>query len=144
MNRHLSLRSGNPALKKDTFQNLTYSEIDRMTLEGTVNKTIISLLILLLTASYTYTNANVSYVWIGFIVGFILAITTIFKKEWAPYTVPLYAAFEGLALGGISFIYASMYTDIVQQAIFLTVGIFSALLFLLIVFFLILAIITLN
>ena len=55
--------------------------------------------------------------------------TTIFKKEWAPYTVPLYAAFEGLALGGISFIYASMYTDIVQQAIFLTVGIFSALLF---------------
>ena len=81
MNRHLSLRSGNPALKKDTFQNLTYSETDRMTLEGTVNKTIISLLILLLTASYTYTNANVSYVWIGFIVGFILAITTIFKTN---------------------------------------------------------------
>ena len=129
MNRHLSLRSGNPALKKNTFQNLAYSETDRMTLEGTVNKTIISLLILLFTASYTYSNGNINYVLIGFIVGLILAIITIFKKEWSPYTVPLYAGFEGLALGGISFIYASMYTGIVQQAIFLTVGIFSALLF---------------
>ena len=62
MNRHLSLRSGNPALKKNTFQNLAYSETDRMTLEGTVNKTIISLLILLFTASYTYSNGNLSYV----------------------------------------------------------------------------------
>ena len=65
----------------------------------------------------------------GFIIGFVLAIVTIFKKEWAPYTVPFYAIFEGLALGGISYVYASMYTGIVQQAIFLTFGIFGSLLF---------------
>ena len=51
--------------------------------------------------------------------GFIIAIITIFKKHWSPYTVPLYSILEGLALGGISAIYNSMYTDIVQQAIFL-------------------------
>ena len=54
---------------------------------------------------------------------------TIFKKTLSPYTVPLYAVFQGLALGGISAIYNNMYTGIVQQAIFLTFGIFAALLF---------------
>ncbi len=129
MNRHLSLRSGNPALSKNTFKNMDFSQSNRMTLEGTVNKTIIALILLFASASYSFSNANTGFVWFGFIVGFILAIVTIFKKEWAPYTVPLYAVFEGLALGGISYIYASMYTGIVQQAIFLTFGIFGSLLF---------------
>ena len=129
MNRHLSLRSGNPALTKNTFKNMDFSNADRMTLEGTVNKTIIALLLLFFSASYSFSTANVSFVWFGFIAGFILALVTIFKKHLAPYTVPLYAIFEGLALGGVSYIYASMYTGIVQQAIFLTFGIFGSLLF---------------
>ena len=129
MSRHLSLRSGNPALTKNTFKNLEFSNSNKMTLEGTVNKTIIGLLLLFFSASYSYSNANTSFVWMGFIIGFVLAMITIFKKEWAPYTVPLYAIFEGLALGGISYVYASMYTGIVQQAIFLTFGIFGSLLF---------------
>ena len=129
MNRHLSLRSGNPALTKNTFKNISFSDSNRMTLEGTVNKTIIALTLLLFSASYTYSSANTSLIWLGFIAGLILAIVTIFKKELAPYTVPAYAVFEGLALGGISYIYASMYTGIVQQAIFLTFGIFGSLLF---------------
>ena len=129
MNRHLSLRSGNPALSKNTFKNIDFSQSNRMTLEGTVNKTIIALILLFTSASYSFSNANTGFVWFGFIVGFILALVTIFKKEWSPYTVPLYAIFEGLALGGISYIYASIYTGIVQQAIFLTFGIFGSLLF---------------
>ena len=129
MNRHLSLRSGNPALNQNTFKNLELSNTERMTLEGTVNKTIIALLLLFFSASYSFNSGGVQFVWLGFIVGFILALVTIFKKHWAPYTVPLYAIFEGLALGGISFIYASMYTGIVQQAVFLTFGIFGSLLF---------------
>ena len=117
------------ALKQNTFKNLEFSNTEKMTLEGTVNKTIIALLLLFFSASYSYSNANTSFVWMGFIIGFVLAIVTIFKKEWAPYTVPFYAIFEGLALGGISYVYASMYTGIVQQAIFLTFGIFGSLLF---------------
>ena len=69
--------------------------------------------------------------WLNFVleVGFITALITIFKKQWSPTTVPIYAALEGLALGGISAMYEHMYTGIVQQAIFLTMGIFGALLF---------------
>ena len=74
-------------------------------------------------------TSNTGFIFIGLIVGIVLAIATIIKKTWSPITVPLYAICEGLALGGISSIYESMYTGIVQQAIFLTLGIFTALLF---------------
>ena len=126
---HLSFRSGNPALSAKTFQNLEPSSAGVMTLDGTVNKIAISLMILLFCSYYTFSTQNVSFIFIGIIGGLIIAIITIFKKQWAPYTVPLYAALEGLALGGISSIYEHMYTGIVQQAIFLTMGIFAALLF---------------
>ena len=100
-----------------------------MTLDGAVNKTAISLLLLMCAAYYTYSNGDLSLIWPGFIGGFIVAIITIFKKEWSPITVPIYAVLEGLALGGISSVYAHEYTGIVQQAIFLTFGIFATLLF---------------
>ena len=124
------IRSGNPALSKKTFDNLTIGSSNVMTLDGTVNKTAISMGILLLSAYYTYSNAIMSYIMIGFVGGFILAIATVFKKEWAPITVPIYAALEGLALGGLSKIYANAFEPgIVPQAIMLTLGILFALLF---------------
>jgi len=126
----LGFRSGNPALTKKTFEGLeSDSSNATMTLDGTVNKTSLSLLILLFCAYYTYSSQNTSFIFLGFIGGFITALVTIFKKTLSPYTVPLYAVFQGLALGGISAIYNNMYTGIVQQAIFLTFGIFAALLF---------------
>jgi uncharacterized YccA/Bax inhibitor family protein len=101
-----------------------------MTLDGAVNKTAISMGILLLAAYYTYSNAIMDYILIGFIGGFIVAIVTIFKKEWSPITVPIYAVLEGLALGGISKMYANAFEPgIVPQAIMLTLGILFALLF---------------
>ena len=124
------IRSGNPALSKKTFENLSVPSSAVMTLEGTVNKTAISLAILLLSAYYTYSNAIMSYVFIGFIGGFILALITIFKKEWAPTTVPIYAVLEGLALGVVSKMYADAFEPgIVPQAIILTLGILFSLLF---------------
>jgi uncharacterized YccA/Bax inhibitor family protein len=70
------------------------------------------------------------YVLIGSSGGCVLALVTIFKKEWSPVTVPIYAALEGLALGGISKMYANAFEPgIVPQAIMLTLGILCALLF---------------
>ena len=124
------IRSGNPALSKKTFENLRTTSDGVMTLDGAVNKTAISMGILLLAAYYTYSNAIMDYILIGFIGGFIVAIVTIFKKEWSPITVPIYAVLEGLALGGISKMYADAFEPgIVPQAIMLTLGILFALLF---------------
>lgn len=127
MSGHLSLRSGNPVLSKETFTNTVLSS-DKMTIEGTVNKTAISLLLLVGTGYFTFDVIS-PFLLIGAgIGGFILAIVTIFKKEWAPITVPLYAIFEGALLGGISYIYNSSYNGIVTNAILLTVGILVSLL----------------
>ena len=124
------IKSGNPALSKKTFENLRTTSDGVMTLDGAVNKTAISMGILLLAAYYTYSNAIMDYILIGFIGGFIVAIITIFKKEWSPTTVPIYAVLEGLALGGVSKMYADAFEPgIVPQAIMLTLGILFALLF---------------
>jgi len=129
MNRNISFRSGNPALNANVFESFNRTHQDQMTLNGTVNKTGISLLILFISACFTFNYQMINLIWFGIIGGLILAIVTIFKKEWAPTTVPLYALLEGIALGGISSIYDSMYTGIAQQAVFLTFGVFCSLLF---------------
>ncbi|MDG1763211.1 MAG: Bax inhibitor-1/YccA family protein [Flavobacteriaceae bacterium] len=127
MSGHLSLRSGNPVLSKETFTNTVLSS-DKMTIEGTVNKTAISLLLLVGTGYFTFDVISPVLLIGAGIGGFILAIVTIFKKEWAPITVPLYAIFEGALLGGISYMYNSSYNGIVTNAILLTVGILVSLL----------------
>ena len=130
MANHLSLRSGNPALSSATFKGISsISSGETMTINGTVNKTAISLTLLLLAGYYTYINQLFIFIPIGIIGGLILAIVTIFKKEWAPKTVPLYAILEGLAMGGISVYYNNLYEGIVPQAILLTLSILFCLLF---------------
>ena len=127
MRNHLSLRSGNPVLTKQTFNNISSSS-GRMTIEGTVNKTALSLFLLVGTGYLTFNPINPAIIFTCGIGGFIVAIITVFKKQWAPITVPIYAILEGALLGGISFMYNSLYDGIVTNAIFLTVGILLALL----------------
>ena len=101
-----------------------------MTLEGTINKTSLSLLVLMATAFYTWNNPSPALMMIGGIGGFIVAMVTIFKKHLASYTTLMYSALEGLLLGGVSRFYEMSYGDgIVGQAIFLTFSIFASLLF---------------
>jgi uncharacterized YccA/Bax inhibitor family protein len=129
------IRSSNPALNDNTFtRNLSYSEESRMTLMGAVNKTAILLCVLVLAASITWkmvltreSGAGI-FIWGGAIAGFIVAVVTIFKKNWAPFTAPLYAALKGLFIGGISAYFAALYDGIVMQAAGLTFGILFALL----------------
>ncbi|SVC77025.1 uncharacterized protein METZ01_LOCUS329879, partial [marine metagenome] len=128
VNPHLSMRSGNPALSAKTFKNAIGTGTEKMTIGGTVNKTAMSLLLLMATASYTWTNPSPALMMFGLFGGLIMAIITIFKKTWAPYTVSGYALLKGLALGGISRFFEMQYPGIVSQAVFLTFGILAALL----------------
>ena len=66
---------------------------------------------------------------VGIFGGLIAAIITVFKRHLAPYTTPIYALLEGLALGGISRFFETLYPGIVNQAVFLTFGTLAALLF---------------
>ena len=135
MSAHLALRSGNPALTADTFTRVPpLAGHDSMTIAGTVNKTAMSLALLLVAAMFVWGKGAqgelpMFWVWGGVIGGFVVAMATVFKPVWAPYTTPLYAALEGVALGGISYVFEQMYPGIVAQAVFLTFGTLGALLF---------------
>ncbi|MBD3379189.1 MAG: hypothetical protein GF408_01860 [Candidatus Omnitrophica bacterium] len=119
------LRSGNPALKGEIFSR-TYSGAGggTMTLQGTVNKTFILLLLAALSAGFVWSNPGAMMVFTmpALIVGLILAVVPIFKKEWAGITAPFYALVEGVVIGGVSYFFEAQYPGIVIKAVALTFG----------------------
>ena len=132
---HLSYRSGNPALSSKTFENAIRTnrgpiiKDDVMTIKGTVDKTAICLVLLISAGYFSFEENSTTLMIGGFIGGLIMLIVTIFKKHLSPITVPLYALFQGLLLGGISFMYGQLYDGIVFNAIMITLSILISLLF---------------
>jgi uncharacterized YccA/Bax inhibitor family protein len=122
------MRTSNPALTEKAFKGqVAYGEA--MTLQGTVNKTGLLLLCVVATAAWTWglshsLEPTAALPWMigGLIGGFIFALVTIFKQNWAPFTAPIYALLEGLALGGISAIFERSYPGVAIQAVGLTLG----------------------
>ena len=121
------MRSGNPALTKKTFENLSTASSEVMTLDGAVNKTGI---LLSLCFGGAFIGWNIPALIIpAVIIGFILALVTIFRsKEKAGTTAPLYALAQGIFLGGITLMYENAFDGIAIQAIGLTFGILASLL----------------
>lgn len=120
------LRSNNPVLKEKAFTGELLTG-EAMSIQGTVNKTGLLLLFVVVTAAWTWglshsENPEAAYPWMlgGFLGGFVIAFLTVFKKTWAPFTAPLYALCQGLALGGISALFERSYPGIAVQAVSLT------------------------
>ena len=124
------MRTANPALNDKTFQQVgTVGYSEAMTIQGTVNKTGMMLLLLIASAAYTWSlyiegNSESLMMWmlVGMIGGLITAFVTVFKKEWSPVTAPVYAVLQGFALGGISALFEARFEGIVIQAVALTFG----------------------
>src|SRR6266700_1612592 len=122
------MRTSNPALNEKAFKGqVAFGEA--MTLQGTVNKTGFLLLCVVATAAWTWGLSHspapeAAGPWMigGVFGGFIVALVTIFKKQWAPLTAPIYALLEGLALGGISAMFERSYPGVAMQAVGLTFG----------------------
>lgn len=124
-------KSGNPALNDKRFQGFgSVPQDSRMTLEGTVNKTGLLLLIIIGSAYYSWTHptSGMPLIGISALVGFILAIITSFKPQWSPVTAPLYGIAEGLFLGAVSLFFEAQFPGIVMRAVGLTFGVFISLL----------------
>ena len=122
------MRTSNPALNEKAFK-AQVAIGDAMTLQGTVNKTGVLLLCVVATAAWTWGLSHspapeAVYPWMigGLVGGFVVALVTIFKKNWSPFTAPIYALLEGLALGGISSIFEKTYPGVAIQAVGLTLG----------------------
>ncbi len=114
------MRTSNPALNSNAFR-LAEGE-GAMTINGTVNKTFILLCLAAVSAHWAWGKIleATGLMMLGLIGGFIVALVTIFKKEWAKVTAPVYALLEGLVLGGVSALFEKSYPGIVIQAVALT------------------------
>ena len=130
------MRTANPALNEKVFTQYPRLAVgEAMTIEGTVNKTGLLLLVVMLAAFYTwgrFTAGQTQLVNIlmlgGVLGGLIMALVTAFKPAWSPMTAPIYAALEGLFLGGISAFANRYYPGVVFQAVLLTFGVAFSLL----------------
>jgi uncharacterized YccA/Bax inhibitor family protein len=136
------MQSGNPVLRNKDFGVVSG---EPMTMDGTVGKTAILFVLLLIAAGWTWVRFNAvlaeagpqaalatvsPFIWGGLLVGFGLALVTVFKSAWAPVTAPLYAMAEGFAIGGLSAFFELRYSGIVVQAVGLTFGVLAMMLFL--------------
>ncbi len=116
-----------------------------MTVNGAISKTFILLAILSATAIYSW-NASFQHeldpaVLIGAAIGgMVLAMITIFVPKTAPWLAPVYAGFEGIFLGAISYLIENgligrhvargiVFPGIAMQAVALTCGTLFVMLF---------------
>lgn len=124
--------SSNPYLQGKAFQNTgngaTLADDEKMTVNGAVNKTFFLGTIMLAAAGVSYTFPSSLLTWGGAIAGLIVVIVASRRVEQSSTWGPLYAVFEGLFLGGITAMYASMFDGIVLQAVTLTFAVFFAML----------------
>src|SRR6202020_2119486 len=102
------MKTSNPALNVNSFRVDQAVSGEAMTLTGTVNKTGILLICVVATAAWSWSrffraataDAILPLMGMGLVGGFVVAMVTIFKKEWSPFTPPFFPLLEGVALGG--------------------------------------------
>ena len=107
-----------------------YATPQRMTLDDVIMKTGILLAIVVgVGAACWMLQVPIGVALLAGIVGFVLAMVNIFKKQVSPGLVMAYAAAQGVFLGVISASYEAAYQGIVVQAIVGTSAVFAAVLF---------------
>ncbi len=128
-------RSSNPAFRSEYFQS-TAAAGQVMTIQGTINKIGFLMLLLIASGSFTWKMALEgvaslqSMMYLGIFGGLITALFTVFSPRNARFSAPIYAVFEGLALGGISGLFHMAYQGIVLNAVMLTLATLFGMLFL--------------
>src|ERR1700730_3454006 len=106
-NRNWLTRTSNPSLNERTFAGLPRASAagEAMTLQGTINKSFLLLVVLLTAALWPWSQyfgsgnpaAVAPAIMIGLLGGLVLGLIISFKATLAPYLSLPYAACEGLA-----------------------------------------------
>ena len=118
----------NPTLNENIFERVSALDTrNAMTLQGSINKTFLLLFICVAAAMFTWTHpqfAASGLIWLLALGAFAVAVVTAFKPNFSPFTAPVYAALEGLLLGGISAAYNAQFNGIVFNAVAATLLVF--------------------
>ncbi|WP_297438141.1 Bax inhibitor-1/YccA family protein [uncultured Clostridium sp.] len=117
-------RKGNPVILKGLDMTKGDVSYERMTLAGTIAKSIILFLILGASFLYSYSmtiNGGSNILVASGIISVVLVIVTMIKPKIAKYTAIIYAAAQGFLLGAVSNVINGIYPGIATQAIFITI-----------------------
>lgn len=126
--------SGNPLFGERLYQNVEVGS-SGMTVKGTVNRLAMLLAMTLITACWSWQQFSVDpgagMLWAmgGAMVGLVMVLVLMFKRELAGYMAPVYALAEGVFLGAVSASFEQRFGGIVIQAVLLTFGVMFAMLF---------------
>jgi len=101
----------------------TAADTDRMTYGDTIAKTALLFVILLATAAVGWFIPSLTFV--GAIIGLGLGLVNAFKKSPSAPLILLYAAAQGLFVGGISRIFEENWGGVVMQAVVATFAVFA-------------------
>ena len=131
-------RSGNPTLSPQVFEKAEAAGGEgKMTVEGTVNKAGLLLMLLAGTAAYTVwqamfqqNTAVMALILPALIAALVFGLIVSFFPKTAPWLSPLYAVCEGAVIGIVSMIFEARFHGIVVQAAGLTLMTLAAMLFL--------------
>src|SRR3989442_4454528 len=122
------MKSKNPALSAKVLEQFgqtgrAYAG-EAMTVEGTINKSALLLLLLVIPATWVWSQvahgdveAVMPWMWGGIVGGFITPLVSIFKKKWAPVISPIYVALEGVAIGGLTALLGARYNGNTMLAV---------------------------
>ena len=130
------MKTGNPTLNDHIFEDMSVSN-QVMTIQGTINRVGLLLLLVVVTAMFTWNRSMASpealpsmmpVLYGCAIGGFVVGLITCFFKKASPYTSPVYAVLQGAFLGVISAVFEMSYPGIAVQAIVLTFGVMAVML----------------
>ncbi|AXG73994.1 hypothetical protein DVK85_06950 [Flavobacterium arcticum] len=131
----MEFKSSNPVLNNKAYKTGATTVFDpdgrpveiidynsTMTVQGAINKSFLTLILLIgaayVTWNLTNTGANIYPFMIGGgIMAFIMAMIAIRKTDYAHYLVPAYAILEGIFIGAFSALMEAWYPGIVLQAV---------------------------
>lgn len=127
----MNLKSSNPAMKAfEKTENLSLGPTDqfvvdesqRMTINGTINKTGMLVVIAMVTGAWGWSKILASpqlmmpFFWTSLIVSIGCYIALWKRPDWASIVAPIYAAVQGIFLGALSGILDSQFPGIAIQA----------------------------
>ncbi|MDA9774033.1 Bax inhibitor-1/YccA family protein [Saprospiraceae bacterium] len=123
-------RSNNPLLKEEKLveqlRNNSFSQDNVMTKEGAMNKSIMLIGLMMLTAVYAFQNPNMIMLYVGMGGGLVLFFVTMWKPQIANITAPIHALLEGLFVGVLSAMYSGVAGGVVFPAVSITICILLA------------------
>jgi uncharacterized YccA/Bax inhibitor family protein len=118
----LALRSSNPVLSR-SFKSEFYTNSDTrpMTVQGATTKALIAVTVAASSAGLAWVTGLGASLWVpAMFLGLAIGLWQSFTKKINPAAILLYAAVQGVFIGGVSSIFENMYPGIVQNAVLAT------------------------